>query len=655
MLQDTLIGRQINDFIIQERLSRGARATVYRAYQPAANRDVALKVIRMDARLSRDEEFIHNYNTEIGRLADLSHINILPIYDYGVGDEVAYIAMRLTRSRTLDNVLLADALPDLTQATHIVTQIGRALAYANRKNLVHYDLKPENILIDDANNAYLSDFGIPRYLMGDDMIGSRDSTAILSPLYLSPEQLRTEPVTAQSNVFSLGMLLYHLTVGRLPYDTASLNRTGLLLKHMTSTPAPPRELNPDVPLVVNDVVMRALAINPEHRYANTDDMVTELNQQLRNLFERVEIPAERDIQLARLRAQAAEERQRQSSSRLPYVIFSMVATLLIFIVGGIVVYMRELSPVPIILSGEQIAAADLEVDDSVARRADRQLERGRFVGYYTCDDALNDRSDDIQSSARRYGQLVRIYRTTAPFVPPPQQSVAEGAATIIYCNPPESILPQLERIAQDIPVIIEEETRPIAVPDSVLVTSSEQARGIEAGRAAAAYIENDPRYRGGTSVLLFGLPPDTPDRALEDGLREGLTELSPGSNVIDVRTAARVVDVRNTLGTLLDDEIITFDVILTTTDTATYGVIQELESRGFVSSEIVVYTTGSELLARRFLAEDSILQGVAVNDGAATAEALFDATLLLLGGGVIPEQIVVDEARVLRFGDVADD
>ncbi|MEM6528792.1 MAG: protein kinase, partial [Chloroflexota bacterium] len=543
---------------------------------------------------------------------------------------------------------------DLTQSTHIITQIGRALAYASRKNLVHHDLKPENILIDDANNVYLSDFGIPRRIIGD-AFSSRETLRTLAPLYTSPEQLRSEPVTPQSNVFSMGMLLYHMAAGRLPYDTTTKNLAALLPRHMTTTPPPPRELNRDVPVVLSDVVMKAIAINPNDRYADTDDMVNDLNERLRSLFTRVTIADNIDTRRDRLQAQVDNQREAEKRSQRPYVIASLVSTLLVFAVGAGVVVFGQRTPQAIIVEDRQITAQELLLEDSTVRFAQQRLDDG-FLGYYTCSDPIRSRSEHlefIQAAGQRYGLLARVYRTTASTVPPPSQALIEGAVAIVYCEPPEELLPQLTAAANRIPVVIESDAPPGAVENAVYVASSEYTRGVEAGRAAAAYIENDPRYTGGTSVLLFGTPLDVIDRDIENGIRAGLAELSPDSTIIDVRPAARVLDVRNTLTTLLDDEIITFDVILTTSDAATYGVLQELDARGFVGSEVAVFSVGSELLARRFLPlEHGLLNAVAIDDGEATANALIDTAVGLLGGGIIPERIIVESATPLRAGDI---
>jgi serine/threonine protein kinase len=162
---DDLIGRQLGDFVIEERIGQGAMAHVYRAFQPSINRHVAVKVIRLNEGQGQHEEFRQRFAYEAEIIARLEHIHILPIYAYGITDEMAYLAMRWLRGGTLADLMRHEKLP-LDRIAEIFKQIAQGLSYAHSKGIIHRDLKPSNIMLDDAGNAYLSDFGLAKLAEG---------------------------------------------------------------------------------------------------------------------------------------------------------------------------------------------------------------------------------------------------------------------------------------------------------------------------------------------------------------------------------------------------------------------------------------------------------------------------------------------------------
>lgn len=278
-MSDPLIGRQINNFIIRGRLGQGGMASVYLAYQPSVNREVALKIITVNSVPSERDEFRLRFAQEAQVIASLEHAHILPVYDYGIYEnEIAYIAMRLLRGGTLGDLLVDEPL-ELDRAAEIFSQIALGLSYAHRKGIIHRDLKPSNILFDDSGFAYLSDFGLAK--MVENSLGLTKSDAIVgTPMYMSPEQLRGTPLDARSDIYSLGCVLYHMLVGHQPFADSATGIVSIIYQQLEKAPTPPREVNPNIPPAVEQVVLRALSKDRDARFATADEMATALNQAL---------------------------------------------------------------------------------------------------------------------------------------------------------------------------------------------------------------------------------------------------------------------------------------------------------------------------------------------------------------------------------------
>src|SRR5688572_22875672 len=208
MQVENLAGRQIDDFVVQERIGRGGMSVVYSAFQPSVNRQVALKIITVNAEAGEQDEFRRRFAQEAELVASLEHIHILPVYDYGiVNDEIAYIAMRLLRGGSLSSLIKDGSLP-VDRVADLFTQVARGVAYAHRKGVIHRDIKPSNILLDDDNNAYVTDFGLAK-LVGDTMDITRSGKIVGTPAYMAPEQLRGDVIDHRADIYSLGVVLYH--------------------------------------------------------------------------------------------------------------------------------------------------------------------------------------------------------------------------------------------------------------------------------------------------------------------------------------------------------------------------------------------------------------------------------------------------------------
>ncbi len=245
---------------LEELIGEGGMAVVYRAYDLALNRPVAVKILR--AQYGSDANFLRRFEREAQAAARLVHPNIVNVYDVGRDDGVHYIIMEYVRGQTLKHLILRHAPFRLEYAAYIVGQVAAALDYAHRQGLVHRDIKPQNILVDDQGVAKVTDFGIAKGLA--DVSLTEAGVGMGTVHYVSPEQARGEAATPASDIYALGVVLYEMLTGRLPFDAD--NPIGLAMQHVNAPPPPPRQFNPDLPPQVEAIVLRALAKDPAQRY-----------------------------------------------------------------------------------------------------------------------------------------------------------------------------------------------------------------------------------------------------------------------------------------------------------------------------------------------------------------------------------------------------
>lgn len=262
-MQD-LTGRVIKAYELQELIGEGGFGAVYKARQQMINREVAVKIIL--PHYANQPEFIRRFETEAQLVARLEHPYIVPLYDYWREPSGAYLVMRYLRGGNFQEKIKATGGIALAEAGRIINQICEALVVAHRQNVIHRDLKPENILLDEEGNAYLSDFGIAKELgVNHDL--TQNNAILGSPAYLSPEQVRGEAVTPQSDIYALGIVLYEMLSGGRPFKDAT--PAAQMYKHL-SEPIPDISANtPGIPATVNAVLQRATAKEANDRYRDT--------------------------------------------------------------------------------------------------------------------------------------------------------------------------------------------------------------------------------------------------------------------------------------------------------------------------------------------------------------------------------------------------
>ena len=267
---DTMIGRTFDKrYVIQRKLGSGGMAIVYLAEDQELGRRVALKLL--DDRHASDEQFVERFRREAQSAAGLNHPNIVSIFDRGFAEDTYYIAMEYLDGRTLKELLVRNGPTPVPIAIDYSRQILGALAFAHRNGIVHRDIKPHNIVVGGDGRLKVTDFGIAR--SGASQMTEAGSI-VGTAQYLSPEQARGAPVDPRSDLYSLGIVLYEMLTGKVPFtgDTP----VEIAMKHLSQVPEPPSALRPEVPHDLDAVVMRALAKDPDQRYGSAEEMDADL-------------------------------------------------------------------------------------------------------------------------------------------------------------------------------------------------------------------------------------------------------------------------------------------------------------------------------------------------------------------------------------------
>lgn len=264
---EDLTGRQFGAYQILAPLGEGGMAAVYKAYQASTDRYVALKVL--PHQFAIEPQFVARFQREARLLAQLQHPNILPVFDFGQTDGYTYIVMPFVQGGTLADQLEGEPL-SLPRIRQIVSEIGEALQYAHVRGLIHRDIKPSNVLVGEDGHCLLSDFGLAR--MVDESVKLTTSGSVMgTPAYMSPEQGLGQMLDARSDIYSLGVMLYEMATGRVPYRAET--PAAVIIKHIQDPLPPARSLNPELPEAVERVILKVLSKNPADRYQTALEMV----------------------------------------------------------------------------------------------------------------------------------------------------------------------------------------------------------------------------------------------------------------------------------------------------------------------------------------------------------------------------------------------
>ena len=267
---DQYIGKMLdNRYEILERIGTGGMAVVYKAKCHRLNRLVAIKILKSD--LAQNEEFRRRFNAESQAVAQLSHPNIVSVYDVSRGGDTEYIVMELIDGITLKQYMEKRGQLNWRESLHFITQIMRGLSHAHSRGIIHRDIKPQNIMVLLDGSVKVADFGIACLA---DSAQTMTQEALGSVHYISPEQARGDRPDARSDIYSSGVVLYEMLTGRLPFEGESA--VSVAIQHLSSIPLAPREINPDIPEQLELICMKAMAPDLEHRYQSADAMIADL-------------------------------------------------------------------------------------------------------------------------------------------------------------------------------------------------------------------------------------------------------------------------------------------------------------------------------------------------------------------------------------------
>jgi serine/threonine protein kinase len=270
-MRKSLIDRTLGGYSLTEELGKGGMATVYKAYQPKLERWVAVKVLD-PAHITDDSEVLARFRREAKAIAGLRHPNILTVYDYGEEDGLAYIVMEYVEGGTLKDRLQGKPF-DCQQAVGLSVGVGRALAFAHDQGIIHRDVKPANILLPREDWPLLADFGLVKLQQARRAL-TQAGIILGTPDYTSPEQALGETADHRTDIYALGVVLFELVTGQLPFKAEKA--FDALLMHINDPPPKPCDLATGTSQMVEDIILKALAKSPDERYADMQDMVASL-------------------------------------------------------------------------------------------------------------------------------------------------------------------------------------------------------------------------------------------------------------------------------------------------------------------------------------------------------------------------------------------
>ncbi len=268
-----LVGQTLGQYEILSQIAKGGMATVFRARQKSIGRDVAIKVLPRN--LMHDDGFLERFNLEVEVIASLQHPHILPVYDFGQFEDMPYIVMAYMSGGTLSDTISQGPM-NLNDAEIVVRQMADALDYAHHKGVIHRDFKPGNVLLDERGNTYLADFGLAKItasnsrLTGTGMLGTPD--------YMAPEMALSNEITPSVDIYALGVTLFQMLSGHIPYQAAT--PLAVLMLHVHDPVPNIQAIRSDVNASVQQVLEKAMAKDPEGRYVSAGEMAKALSQTL---------------------------------------------------------------------------------------------------------------------------------------------------------------------------------------------------------------------------------------------------------------------------------------------------------------------------------------------------------------------------------------
>ncbi len=407
-----MLGKILGDrYELLEKSGDGGMAVVYKANCRLLKRIVAVKILKPD--LAENDEFIARFNRESQAAASLSHPNIVNMYDVGQEDDIHYIVMEYVDGETLKNRIRREGRLSMEEAVRIASEICSALQHAHDNNIVHRDIKPQNILINKEGTAKVADFGIARAVTSS-TVTMADSKVIGSVHYFSPEQARGGYVDKKTDIYSLGIVLYEMVTGVVPFEGESA--ISVALKHIQEKVTPPGEINSKIPMSIQYIIQRAIEKDLDKRYHDASEMLADLQKALKEPDGKyvkryleddqatMIIPALNNIDSGEVNqgtdsAQEPEEEKNKGRSWLLITVSVIASTVILMVLFMVIssIYMQNFHqediPVPMLAGNDESEAREilkssgliLKIEDW---RYDDTVEEGRIISQNPQEDTV---------------------------------------------------------------------------------------------------------------------------------------------------------------------------------------------------------------------------------------------------------------------------
>ncbi|MFZ4814278.1 MAG: protein kinase domain-containing protein [Phototrophicaceae bacterium] len=649
MQQDVFIGKQVDHYLLQERINQSGAMYVYRAFDLEGRRDVALRLVRVSVSPSTNaRQAQHAFDDEAERLQAIVHPNVLPIYDYGIVDGFAFVVMPLAKGGNLAAALELTPDPPLEQIERWMQQLASALKKLHQQKIIHQDLKPQNVLLDDAGNAFLADLGLLERLSGSNILTTRERTES-AVSFKAPEELQGEAATPLSDQYSLGVLLFLMLTQRLPFSTEG-DLVTMMERHLNEWPPSPQEFNPNINKPLSDVVLKMLAKAPQARYPDLDAFLDALDAALHRGGQTLSTS---DLTRPIIAAPPTVPPS-MSNHRIRGIFIVALVLSVIGIGAGIGYGFNPQNRIEgEVLNGQTEIANNLFISQQMVDLATRRLGDNRDLIYIQCD----GRRDSEIGLALALGALVDRYNLSLTLYDsandPAQQEAnlatayGAGNSLIMLCAlaSPDT-LNSLDRIVADrVSLVMNTTDFAGQLENTVFVQTDHYQNGFIAGVAAGEYAREQGLER--PTVLLLNPSDTAASLARRDGMLDGFSSVLPQARLPIEYPAATEAEAAASVGSLLINAL-RYDLILAVDAVSVRGAITALAAADIPPAQAAIFA--AELDGR--LLQD-IERGYYVRSGViapreAEAEAMFNAAIRIIAGQSVSETVMLPVGTVYK-------
>jgi serine/threonine protein kinase/ABC-type sugar transport system substrate-binding protein len=662
LMADPFVGRKIGQYELRSLIGQGGMAVVYRANQSTLSREVAVKIV--SRLLTQDPLFRQRFEREVNMIAHLEHANIVPVFEHGTTDDGAiYLAMRFIKGGTLAERLRQGPV-SLPQAREWLRQISSALDYAHNLGVIHRDLKPGNILLDEQQIAYLVDFGLARMVELDDdhRIKTENLTKtgafIGTPAYMSPEQINQDRLDRRSDLYSLGVVLYEMVVGSLPFQAEGAFK--MMQAHLSDTPIPPRKLRPDLTPSVEAVLLKALDKNPDRRFQTAGAM------------------AEAFAEAAS--SQAATVPITQSglysvpSRTGPFLVAALALLVIAMLAVGVVVILPMLNPSTPTTTPTQTATStaisnktptefvaaqrpkvgsvdDLKLSQAEIAHAD-QVFSGSFLGMVDCTletDFHATLAAAVRQEAQKLGLTVQVLDanrdkpTESRLI---DQLIAQGAKGMVVCPLDEAAIHDaLQRAANaDIPIA---ETGNQASPwyGATLLTIADEEMGTLVGQYTAQLVNHE--LGGQANVMILDYPDLPATVARANAMKGALLADAPNVKIVGNWTGG-TSDLGKVAMTDALKKFPNINVIMSINDQGAFGAVSVLQAAGIDPKSVMIISVDADPNALNMIRNGEYFRGSVATSPATSGQLAVDAVIKMMSSPIVPLQIFFPAVMITK-------